>query len=253
MDCDEARPLLPLLTRSDEAMVELRAVRDHLTGCAACQSALETELRSDREMSQRFLAVPVPLELNARLHRDFAALHPVAAPGVSARVSRRRWSTAALIVPVVMLCGFLSLWFLRPSRVPLQEVLTAIFSLEYSAEWPIAPASDRPAGWSQVPGLKVEEARRAPATPVAAQVVQFAFRPARSRSPVIGRLWIMAADEISDAKAIPSLEFSQIQYSPGQPHLVWSEQGAIYLLDASGDVLALEQLQLALRKSRSIA
>lgn len=259
MNCDDTRPLLPLLTRTDEPMAELRAVRDHLAGCTACQTALDAELRSDRELSVRLSAVSVPTELNARLLRDFAAPHRTmasensTASENSARINRRRWSTAAVIVPVAVLCGFLSLWLLRPARVPWQEVWTAISSLEFSTTWRTASGPDRPAGWSQVPGLNVEEAKWASSKPVAVQVVRFAFRPSRSAAPVTGHLWIVDADAISDAHTIPVLEFSQIRYTPGRPHLVWSERGAIYLLDASGDVVTLEQLQTALRKSRSLA
>lgn len=253
MECHEARWLLPLLTRTDESLAELRDVRDHLAGCAACQSVLDAEMRSDRELSQRLLAVPVPLDLNARLSRDFAFVHGPVVTGTSARLSRRTWSIAAVIVPLVLLCAVLSVQLLRPPRVLLREAVTAISSLEFSPDWRPAPETDRPAGWSQAPGLKVEAARQVPATPVPVHVVRFTFHPGRSSAPANGHLWIMDARTISDANTVFALEFSQIQYSPGPPHLVWSERGMIYLLEASGNVQALEQLQMLLRKSRSVA
>lgn len=254
MDCFEARPLLPFVSHAGESPAEWLAVRDHLAVCADCRAALDAELRHDQALSQRMLAVPVPLNQEARLLQQFARNSPQAASMIQTPPSRRVWwKTVSMLAPVLLLCGLLAIWSLPSSTRSLAEFLAAIGSAEISSAWPGSTQPDRPAGWTHIADLVAEPPRRFPQGPVPAAVVRFDFRPSRSANPVAGTLWIVAADRISDANDLPPLESAEILYSSGPARLIWNERGIVYVLETSGDVAALESLRLALKRSRQVA
>lgn len=85
MKCTDVRAALPLLIYGEASTAEEAALREHLTGCAACRGELE-DLHGIRRLLD---AAPIP-----RVEVDLARLHQARADRQARRL--RRWRRAAL-------------------------------------------------------------------------------------------------------------------------------------------------------------
>lgn len=250
MNCTEARSYVPLLSLpvSGAFSEELEAARQHLEECAECRGVAEAETREDAALSRRMLAVPVPADYGRELLRKLPIARPAAEPVPASIGRRRRWVlTLAALTLVFFVCGLLLKLSFPPAAWDLRDLLSLLDEHAATPQWTASSRTERPFGWSVVPGLEAAPVQRLAQTPLPVHAVTFQFQPRRSANPAAGTLWMIDAGRISDAHLLPSLSAAVIRYEANCARLIWVENGIVYLLEA--DAETLDELKTALLKS----
>ncbi len=143
MDCNTARLLLDYAGPGSHELdeTEIRALEEHLTGCAECEQKAGSERRGDEAIGRAMRAVEVPDQLRTRI---------LARLTEEGGRRRRRWPKyavrSALAAAALLLLAF-GLWRLSaaPVRFPAESIV------RQANDWVIAPPDRK----------QVEEAFRA--------------------------------------------------------------------------------------------